>query len=467
MISWLATDAYKFSMAQAGWPLRLETFYYSHRKGGLQYLPFDVQKIIETLRPAWIRSDEAFLAGHGYEASQAFADALKAPLHIEALPAHCWFLPREPIFSLTGPSALVSWLEPLALQLNFRIQVATAAKRGEPVATKVTCQREKEIILETLDSIGVTPPKIEVAALEYQERVKAQGLALTAEVSDPARLFEVGLRSATCVEQHLLALQALKDIGLTSTSHVWGAQQLGLTAVGTMGHEHVQRYGDDELAFRALVERRSGSASFLLDTFDTLTSGLPAALRVMSERTKSVDSIRYDSGDKEMQYRKAEGLAQERGLNFTHILEDGFDVLQTRTFESLRRALGVKSERQRYGYGGFLVAQTGFSVFQRDAVAAVYKLSQTGERATMKFGNETGMGKQSIPGRPVVFRRLSETPNDRPYGIVGQHGETPPAGYGQPSSETNAPTLTFEEQNLEYSEQTHMLMRTLKTREKS
>ena len=37
--SLLATDGYKFSMAEAGWPLRTETFYYSHRKGGPQVLP--------------------------------------------------------------------------------------------------------------------------------------------------------------------------------------------------------------------------------------------------------------------------------------------------------------------------------------------------------------------------------------------------------------------------------------------
>src|SRR5262245_61528828 len=40
--SLLANDEYKFSTAEAGWPLRTETFYYSHRKGGPQVLPVDV-----------------------------------------------------------------------------------------------------------------------------------------------------------------------------------------------------------------------------------------------------------------------------------------------------------------------------------------------------------------------------------------------------------------------------------------
>jgi hypothetical protein len=50
--SLLATDGYKFSMAEAGWPLRTETFYYSHRKGGPQVLPVDVPACRAALRPA-------------------------------------------------------------------------------------------------------------------------------------------------------------------------------------------------------------------------------------------------------------------------------------------------------------------------------------------------------------------------------------------------------------------------------
>ena len=47
----LATDAYKFSMAQAGFPLRRETFYFSFRRGGPQYVPFDFAEMIGALAP--------------------------------------------------------------------------------------------------------------------------------------------------------------------------------------------------------------------------------------------------------------------------------------------------------------------------------------------------------------------------------------------------------------------------------
>jgi hypothetical protein len=82
-----------------------------------------------------------------------------------------------------------------------------------------------------------------------------------------------------------------------------------------------------------------------------------------------------------------------------------------------------------YGYGGALVAKPGFGTITRDRVAAVYKLSQTGPKAVMKFGNEDRNGKVSIPGRPIVWRRIGGVDNNPP-GIVAQVGETfEPNGY--------------------------------------
>ena len=63
----LATDGYKFSMAEAGWPLRRETFYYSHRRGGRQHLPVDVESLLATLWPRALPLDRAYLAEHEYE----------------------------------------------------------------------------------------------------------------------------------------------------------------------------------------------------------------------------------------------------------------------------------------------------------------------------------------------------------------------------------------------------------------
>ncbi len=429
----LATDGYKFSMAEAGWPLRPETFYGAHRKGGLQVLPFDVKAELAKLLPTAEPGDWEYLAEHEYELGSAYRAGVApgVPYEVRALPRFAVFHEREPIFSISGPSALVSWLEPLVLMWHFRVQVATLAlfRPAELLAAvgTVTCEAQRRLVLETLDAVGVKAPEVRVDSEGYVARVRAQVRQLAEITGDPTRLFEVGLRSASCLEQHLLALEGCKAEGLTRTSHVYGARKLGLIPIGTMGHEHVQRYGSDEAAFRAMIERRHQRSSFLLDTFDTYRSGLPAAFEILVERKERGDSIRYDSGDKEAQVRFAATRAAELGVRPVHILEDSFDAPLTRRFEALREELGIAKRALVYGYGGVLVAQTSGSPLTRDRVAAVYKLSQTGKRATMKFANEAGSGKQSVPGVPVLFRRRAGASG--PFGIVGQEQEAPPEGY--------------------------------------
>lgn len=466
----LLTDGYKFSMAEAGWPLRRETFYYSHRKGGLQVVPFDLKAELLAALPDEQPGDWEYLARNDYELGSAVKRALlDRTLVVDALPKFSVFNDREPILSVTGPSALVSWLEPLVLMWSYRVQLATLALRNPdalPAAVQtVTCERQKQLVLETLDAVGVKAPSITVDSAGYVARVKARVEALVAVVGTPARIFEVGLRAATCPEQHLLALEGAKQAGLTRTSNVHGARQLDLVPVGTMGHEHIQRYGSDEAAFRAMVERRYQRSSFLLDTFDTITSGIPTAYRIIQERAGQHDSIRYDSGDKVAQYRFAIAEARRLGIRPVQILEDGFDIEQTKTFEALREELGWRPEEQVYGYGGFLVAQTSGSPLTRDRVAAVYKLSQTGAQATMKFGNESGSGKQSIPGRPVLFRRSAGTLAG-PFGVVGQEGEAPPRGYerltGAPvPSRVTWPEVAESDRTLGFTEGTRALVEQL------
>lgn len=448
MASVLLTDGYKFSMAEAGWPLRRETFYYSHRKGGLQVLPFDVEAELRAVLPEATSADWKYLSEHDYELGSAVRAALASKaLEVRALPRFSVFTEREPVFSVTGPSSLVSWLEPLLLMWSFRIQVATAALlRPETLAAAiatVTCEAQRQLVLETLDAVGVKAPPISVDSAGYVARVRARVTELAEILGTPARIFEVGLRAATCPEQHLLALEGAKAAGLKRTSNVFGAKALDLVPVGTMGHEHVQRFGSDEAAFRAMIERRHQRSSFLLDTFDTITSGIPTAYRIIAERPGQSDSIRYDSGDKIAQYRFAASEAQRLGIRPVQILEDGFDAAQTRTFEQLRLEVGWKPEEQVYGYGGYLVAQTSGSPLTRDRVSAVYKLTQTGQQPTMKFGNESGGGKQSVPGRPVLFRRRAGASG--PFGVVGQEGEAVPEGYALLTGAPALPTPPLEQ----------------------
>lgn len=457
--SLLSTDGYKFSMAEAGFPLRKETFYYSHRKGGPQIVPCDIEKFIREILPhadkrthpdpeffgEAFEPDYEYLEKKQYEMGFAFRTAIQRfeDLEVRALPWGAVFYPGEPVFSVTGPSALVSWLEPLVLQLSYRIQVMTELLRFtnldliERELQAVTCDAQRDLLIRMIQDAKLSLVPAPADGSKYMKAVAKNAAALVAIVGDPARIFEVGLRSATCSDQHDLALVALKDLGILRTSNVEGARANGMVPVGTMGHEHVQRYGDDEAAFRAMRDRRPYRSSFLLDTYDTILSGLPTAFQLMEEDPKAVDSVRYDSGDKQAQYLYAVEQARHRGIHMRHVIEDGLDAEATASFERLRTAVSVLPEDQFYGYGGYLIAQPSGSTLTRDRVGATWKLSQSAGKPVMKFSNDSG--KASLPGRPVVFRRASA---NGPMGIIGQEGEPCPDGYilltGLPSSEARA-----------------------------
>src|SRR4051794_6011476 len=102
--SLLMTDGYKFSMAEAGWPLRKETFSWSHRRGGPQVLPFDAAAEVKALLPFAEAEDLAWLAEHGYECGPGFKSAIArhGAVQAVALPRGAVFFPREPIITVTG-----------------------------------------------------------------------------------------------------------------------------------------------------------------------------------------------------------------------------------------------------------------------------------------------------------------------------------------------------------------------------
>jgi nicotinic acid phosphoribosyltransferase len=282
-----------------------------------------------------------------------------------------------------------------------------------------------ELLRRSAEAAAVVCPYLEDESADYVEEVKRRGAALVDCLGTGERIFEVGMRAAVTSEQHLLALEALSSVGIEMTSNVAAARELGLRPVGTM---------DDLSAFRAMRDMRGGVPSYLLDTFDTIRSGIPNAIRVMRERSHPC-SIRYDSGDKFAQYMFAHGEFSQAGLSPSHILEDGLGHQDTVKFEQLREFTGLDSDKQLYGYGGYLVARPARNPLTRDRVAAVYKLGETSGEARMKFGNEAGLGKRSVPGRPVIWRKLR---GEGSLSVIAQEGEAPPEDYVQLSGNPSA-----------------------------
>lgn len=236
------------------------------------------------------------------------------------------------------------------------------------------------------------------------------------------------MRAASCQEQHQLAMQALASVGIDRTSNVRTARALNLTPVGTMGHEHIQRFGSSLRAFEAMRDRVTGPISYLPDTFSTLDEGVPAAIRVMQDAPRRLATIRFDAEKYAHEHYVATVCklrARDLEPNLAH--ESGYDDTKIDSMEELRRAVNWPAEKQSYGVGGWFMAPPWVH-FRRDDVAAVYKLSWSG-RPVRKLGDEPGSAKASIPGKPVLWRgHLGEADYQGPVGWVCQEGEdwTPP-----------------------------------------
>ncbi len=410
------TDAYKFSMAQVGDPLRPETFYFSVRREGKYFVPFDFENLIALLLPApATRAEDEFLAQHGYSMSDEMRRAMAAGVSVWAAPKGTWVQSREPIVRISGPSFLVSWLEAMVIWLHFPIQVATESLLEGRRHFLCTCEDEAAIVRLTLEAIDAAEgARVEHDAAAYQRAVRGNAKRLAAAVDGSlARVFEVGMRGATCMQMHELALDEIRGLGVAGTSNLHLAKRLSLIPVGTTGHEHQLRFADDAAAFRAIRDGRTATPSYLFDSFDALKIGIPAAVEVMRDNPERAASVRFDSGDTRAQvlaFRKA-------GVHPTYIFMDGVDDTKARELCAMQSELDPEGAPWLFGVGGYLVARASAMMLTRDRVSAVYKLCESGGKAVMKFSVP---GKESIPGKPVVWRVGSSAGMQT---VIAQEGE--------------------------------------------
>jgi nicotinate phosphoribosyltransferase len=430
----LATDGYKFSMAQAGFPLRRESFYLCFRRGGWHFNPFDLAARVQAMLPTPPSRDEyAYLAANNYRLTEAMRQAIRGDVEIRAIPANTWFGDQEPILTVTGPSFLVSWLETQVIWLNYGIQLATWLERtkgteAQEEAIVVICDEHEEIVREVLGAVN-KERRIERDP-NYAERTGDAAGALVAALHGgdvELRLIEGGMRSALCMGHHRMVLEACKAVGITRTSNVSVAKELELVPSGTAGHEHTQRCMSDRAAYSSYLDRVCGLVSCLSDTFSTLRSGLPETVRIARDNPERDFLFRLDSGDRPAYFHMAANTFRRAGLDNVRINVAGdMDAHKIREVETLRGIVGWAPNRLSYLVGGALTSDTLPTRLTRSAVAAVFKLCHTGMHPTMKLGDEDGVGKRSVPGRPVTWRRIR---GDGPVGIIAQAEEAVPDDY--------------------------------------
>ena len=120
----------------------------------------------------WLEKENGTPLGawlHGLNRSDFF-------FHVHAPPRGSWICNRDPMFVVSGPSFAVSWLEPLVLQWNYVIQIATLAatniaKLRMEIDT-VTCEEQKQLILTTLYttttiSVAIAAPLMPIKLINH------------------------------------------------------------------------------------------------------------------------------------------------------------------------------------------------------------------------------------------------------------------------------------------------------------
>ncbi len=139
-------------------------------------------------------------------------------------------------------------------------------------------------------------------------------------------VMEFGLRRAQAPDAGIYGARAAIIGGCASTSNVIAGQMFNVPVAGTMAHSWVMDYDSELEAFRAYAESYPDNCLLLVDTFDTIRSGVPNAITVFKElaaKGHRPKGIRLDSGDFAYLSKKARKMLDEAGFEDAIICASG------------------------------------------------------------------------------------------------------------------------------------------------
>jgi nicotinate phosphoribosyltransferase len=212
-------------------------------------------------------------------------------------------------------------------------------------------------------------------------------------------VLEFGLRRAQGPDAGIYGARAAIIGGCSSTSNVLTGQMFGVPAKGTHAHSWVMSFSNELESFRAYAKIFPETCLLLVDTYDTLKSGVPNAITVFKElRAKGYEpvGIRLDSGDLAYLSKKARQMLDEAGFEKTKIFASS--DLDEDLIRDLK-AQGAKIDV--WGVGTKLITSEN-----NPALGGVYKLTaEVVEGKTIpKIKKSDNIWKVTNPGYKKVTR---------------------------------------------------------------
>ena len=311
-----------------------------------------IVRYLENLK--FSESDLAYLETLGYD--EPFLDYLRhleMTLSVRSAREGDLVFANEPIVQIEGPLAQCQLVETAILNIvNFQTLVATKAARIRSVI-------------------------------------------------DDEPLLEFGTRRAQEMDAAIWGTRAAVIGGANATSNVRAGKLFGIPVSGTHAHALVQAYGNDYEAFKAYAKTHKDCV-FLVDTFDTLRSGVPTAIRVAKELGDSINflGVRLDSGDLAYLSKKVRQQLDEAGFPDAKIYAS--NDLDDKTILNLKMQ---KAKIDVWGVGTKLI-----TAYDQPALGAVYKIvsieDDNGQMVDrIKLSNNAE--KVSTPGKKQVWRITS------------------------------------------------------------
>ena len=262
--------------------------------------------------------------------------------------------------------------------------------------------------------VKVIAPIMEVQLVETAilNIINHQSLIATkaARVVNAARgdgIMEFGLRRAQGPDAGTYGARAAVIGGCIGTSNVLTGKMFDVPVLGTHAHSWIMSFPDEYTAFKTYAELYPGACTLLVDTYDTLKSGVPNAIRVFKEMQEAGKlsgryGIRLDSGD--LAYLSKEARKMLDAAGFEDAVIAASSDLDEYLIDSLKsQGAAITS----WGVGTNLITSKDCPAF-----GGVYKLAavKTGDGEFVpKIKLSENTEKITNPGNKTVYRIYEKT----------------------------------------------------------
>lgn len=271
--------------------------------------------------------------------------------------------------------------------------------------TIYACQ-EGEVVFPIAPIIRIEANIIEAQIIEtlllniinFQTLIATKASRMRLAAGNQRQLIDFGLRRAQGAASYYASRAAIIG-GFNATSHVRAGLEYQIPVSGTMAHSIIQSYENELDAFRDFAAIWPEDCLLLVDTYNTLESGVPNAIKIakeMERRGQKLQGIRLDSGDLAYLAKQSRQQLNDASLDYVKI------VVSNKLDENIIKSLLEQNAPiDSFGVG------TNLAIGKPDgALDGVYKLACVNHLPRIKISES--LGKITLPYKKQVYRALNE-----------------------------------------------------------